>query len=202
MNIWFMLWVFFSVFILGAFFWSLQILLKQKNAWKQFSKRHGLNYQPGGLMTSPILQGSFRGYGVSIVSEPQLDNDARTRRYRTVIQIEMKPGMPTEGVIASPQMKGVASQLDLQETYTPDSKSWDSAIYLRTKNAELLAPYFTESRTKAMSALMTINGVNVLFIFNEKDTLIRFETPDPLEDVTRMERLVSKIADAADILSV
>ncbi len=202
MNIWFMLWVFLSVFILGAFFWSLRILIKQKNSWKKFSKRHGLEYQPGGLMSSPTVMGTFRGYGVSVVSEPQLDTDGRTRRYRTVIQVEMKAGMPTEGVIASARMRGIAAQLDLQETFTPENAEWDGGIYLRTKSAELLAPYFTDKRIKAMNALMTINGVNVLFIFNEKDTLMRFETPDPLEDVTRMERLIGKVIDAADILSV
>ncbi|MBE2192193.1 MAG: hypothetical protein KDJ26_08320 [Alphaproteobacteria bacterium] len=202
MNIWFMLWVFFAVFIMGVFFWSLQILMRQKTAWKQVAKRHNLNYVAGGMMSSPIMSGAFRNYGLSVYSEAQLDEDARGKRYRTVIQMELKSGMPTEGVIASAKLSAVASQLDLQEVYTPDTPDWNHGTYIRTRSEELLAPYFTPARTKAINALMTINGVNVLFVFNEKDTLLRFETPDPLDDVSKMERLINKIADAADILSV
>lgn len=202
MNIWFMLWVFFSVFILGVFFWSLQILMRQKNAWKKFAKRHKMEYIAGSALSSPVVRGAFRGHAVSVYSEPQIDNDSRGPKYRTVVQFDMRPGMPTEGVVSSPKLGAVLSGIHLPEALHPDHPDWNKDIYVRTQSAELLGPYFTEARTRALNSLMTVKNVNVLFIFNEKETLLRFETPDPLDDDSKLERLVNKIADAADILSV
>lgn len=200
MNIWFVLWIFFSVFILGVFFWSLQILLRQKAAWKQYAARHNLSYQSGSLMQSPTVTGLVSGYELGLFSEARTENDSKGRKFRTVLQLDLKPGMPAEGVISSAGMAAIVSTLDIKESFKPESAEWDDKIIVKATNPEKLHPYFTPARIKALKALMGTKGVEAMLIFNENETFLRFETPDPLDSIEKVDRLVTKICGVADIL--
>lgn len=202
MNIWLVFWVFFSVFIMGIFFWSTQILMRQKTAWRQFAKRHGLTYDSRAVLASPAVGGFYRSYGLAIFSEEQLDGDSRGHKFRTIIQMELPAGMPTEGVVATQSLSEMASLLELEEVYTPENGAWDSSIYLKTKDVEKMRAYLTSQRVAALNALMTAKGLGALFIFNEKETLLRIETAEPLDNADRLEKLVNKICDTADKLLV
>ena len=68
--------------------------------------------------------------------------------------------MPVEGVVASLRNHGFASGLiDLTEVYVPEFPSWDQSILVKASNIELLKPYMTDERLRALQALMTIKTV-------------------------------------------
>lgn len=203
MNIWFLVWIFLSVLICGVFAWSMQILLKQKQVWKQFALRHKLTYENPAFLKSPVVSGLYKNLPLEIFSEAQTSDDQRGRRFRTIVQFELSSGMPVEGVVASRHYHRFANNLtDLTEVFAPDHPGWSDAILMKTQNSELLRPYLTPARCAALLNLMTIKGFNALFIFDRNSTFLRLETADPLYDLPKMERLIEKIENHARVLAL
>lgn len=203
MNIWFMLWVFVAVFIFGIFFWSMSILFQQKKAWALFAQRAGLQFIKGQIFKSAVVRGAYREIPLNIFSEEQGSADKRSRRFRTIIQFELKPGMPIEGVITSAEGRSFASGLlDLTETVTPDVPGWDHTILIKTKDAEILKAYLTPDRYKSLLTLLTIKSLGCIFIFDRTATFLRFESADPFTDAEKLDRLCAKIVEHAKVLSL
>lgn len=203
MNIWFMVWVFVAVVIMGTFFWSVRILLRQKMAWKAFAKSHNLTFDQRGITMSAVVSGDMRGVPLTISSDPQVDEDYRGRRFMTTIQLDMHFAMPTDGVIGSPGLRRFVNSLALPEEFVPSKNSgWNDKAMIKAQEAEKLDAYFTRERTQAINSLMLIKGVNVLIVFNAREMLLRFETPDPMDDAERLSRLVNKIIDVSEVLKV
>ncbi|HNQ91648.1 MAG TPA: hypothetical protein PKI93_01820 [Alphaproteobacteria bacterium] len=203
MNIWFMIWVFVAVILMGTFFWNMRILMWQKMAWKDFAKKHNMDFSSKGVVASGVISGAFQGFYLTVSSDPQIDEDFRGRRFVTVVQVDLKSSMPTEGVVGSPGLRRFVGDLPLAEEFVPhESSGWNPQALIKAQSAEALNSYFTKERTQALNSLMSVKGVNVLFVFNEKSTLLRFETPDPMDDAAKLDRLVGKILEAAKILTV
>lgn len=203
MNLWFLVWIFLSVFICGIFFWSLEILFKQKKTWADFAKKHGLEIANPGMLKSPMINGLYKKLPLQIFSEPQSTPDQRGRRFRTIIQFELPQGMPTEGIVASRHYHPFAHSLsDLPHRYTPDVQGgWSADVLILTKNIEALKPYFTPARLNTLSNLMTTKTFNSVLIFDLNSTILRIETPDPLYQMDKMEKLVAKIEECVRTLS-
>lgn len=202
MNLWFLVWVFLSVFICGIFLWSLQILFKQKQIWGKFAKKNGLEITNPALLKSPVISGVYKGFPLEIFSEAQATEDQRGRRFRTVIQFELPQGMPTEGIVASRKYHAFANTLiDLTTRITPDVPGWSPEILIKTKNVEALTPYLTQARYNTLMTLMTTKSFNTVFIFDTNTTILRIETPDPLYDLEKMDRLCAKLEEYARALS-
>lgn len=201
MNIWFMLWVFFSVFVLGIFFWTILILMRQKNAWFEFAKRNSLTFYRRGILDSAIVSGLYKENFVSIFSEGQSDDSGRGRRFRTVIQFDLPPGMSTEGVAASPSLAQFVTNLPLAEFYVPQGE-WNEKSLVKTMSPKAVAEYFNADRVRVLNGLMSVPGLTTLFVFNERETLLRVETSDPMVDANKLERLVSKVSDVVRVLAL
>lgn len=200
LNFWFLIWVFLAVFITGIFLWSAQILFRQKKTWGDFAKKHKLNARSIALMKSPIVSGDFRGFNIHLYSEEQPTEDQRGRRFRTILQVELPP-MPVAGIVASSRSHAFANGLvDLNEVYVPEFPGWDSSLLIKTANVELLKPYLTDERLRALLSLLTIKTFNALYIFDKTAGFLRLETPDPLYDMQKLERLLSKVTDQATLL--
>jgi hypothetical protein len=194
-NIWFLVWAFLAIFIFGIFFWDVQILLRQKKAWTDFAKKHGLNVVQPKFFASPGLRGFIRGYDVSVFSELQTVNEAGTRRYRTIIQIELPSKFQTSGVIASAQARAFALSMNLPQEIKIEQAGWNQSVYLATENKELFEPFLTQERLKSFHALTSIKGVACVFIFDTNVCFLRFETPDAIEDAKKLDKLIQKILD-------
>lgn len=181
----------------------MQILFKQKQAWSAFAKKNKLDYDPQSLFKSPIVRGTYRGFYTMLFSEEQPTNDQRGRRFRTIIQMELPGGMPIDGVIVSRDNHTFANNLqDLVEVYAPDFPGWDNGILIRSRNTELLKPYFTDERYRSLISIMTIKSIAAILIFDTNSTYLRFETADPMSDAGKLERMISKIADQAQVLAL
>lgn len=201
MNIWFMLWVFFSVFVLGIFFWTMLILMRQKSAWQDFAKRNSLQFVRKGIMDSAVVYGQYKGFSLSVFSEAQSDDSGRGRRFRTIVQFDLPAGMPTEGVAGSPALELFVKNLPLAEFFVPQGE-WEKRSLIKTMNAKALGDYFNADRVRVLNGLMSVPGLTTLFVFNERETLLRVETGDPMSDSKKLERLASKVADVVRVLAL
>lgn len=202
LNIWFTLWVFLTIFIMGTFFWSMMILFRQKQVWGAFAKRHQMIFTPNGFFRSPAMRGVVRGFVTTIFSEEQTTQDNRGRRFRTVVQIELPVGMPTEGVATSPELRTFADMMQLAQDVAPSIPDWNKNIVFKTTSVEKMTSFLTPERVKTLNAIMSSKGVNCIFVYNERETLLRFETADPLDQTEKIDRFVTKALESAKILSL
>lgn len=202
MNIWFMLWVFLAVFILGTSLWSLYILLRQKRVWKTFAEKHGLKYSSEALYKSPMVVGLFSGMQIAFFSDKQVSAKESDIGVRTIIQIAMGAPMPCEGVIAAASFKNFVAGLMLPDQFVPDVAGWNKDILIHVKDLEKMRSYFSPERLSAINALMSIRISPAMIIFTGEDTILRIESSDPFDEEGRLERFIKKVTDAAKILSV
>ena len=178
----------------------MQILFRQKKTWGDFARKHKLNIRTPAIMRSPIVSGDFKGFTIQLYSEEQPTDDQRGRRFRTILHVELPP-MDIEGIVASQRNQNFANGLvDLTEVYVPEFPGWDSSILIKTRSVEMLKPYLTDERLRALQSLLTIKTVSGLYIFDRTAGYLRFETADPLYDLQKLERLLSKITDQAVLL--
>lgn len=200
MNIWIVIWAFFATFIMGITLWSFRILLRQKQAWGQFAKRHNLECVSKAFMKSPIISGAIRDYFITVMSVEEDDDDGRGRYFRSVIQFNLKNPMPVEGVIASSWLRRAAGDLKLPQEGASEMTAIGHGTIVSSQDSTKLSPYFTKERVQALSAMATVKNAAMIFIFNEQEAFLRFETADALDDVSRLEKLVNKVIDAAKVL--
>lgn len=202
MNIWFLLWLFLALFIVGLFGWSFLILQRQKRAWAEFAKKNNLQLNEGKLFASSSVTGNFKSFPFYLYSEEQAINQSGNRRFRTIIQFELPAPMPAPGVVASAEAGNFARALNLKETYVPEYDFWNKSIVLITDNTEALRPYLTEERCKSFNSLMTIKAIACILIFDDKNTFLRFETAETFDDVGKLDRFVQKAVEQAKVLSL
>lgn len=202
MNIWFLLWVFLTVFLIGLFGWSFHILLRQRRAWVQFGKKNNLAVNERGMFASVSITGMLRTLPFYLYSEEQAVGTNGGRRFRTIIQIELPGPMPVPGIVASADAANFARGLNLREAYVPEFDFWNKNIVVLTDNAEGLKPYMTEERCRSLNAVMTIKSIASILIFDDKNVYLRFETADPFDNAAKLQRFVDKAMDQAKILSI
>ncbi len=200
MNIWIVVWAFFATFIMGITFWSFRILIRQKQAWGQYAKRHNLDYDSKAFIKSPIVSGMVGDYFITILSVEQDDDDGKGRCYRSVIQFNLKNPMMVEGVIASSWLRRFAGALKLPQEGTNAMKEISHGTVVFSQDDAKLTPYFTMERVQVLAAMAAVKNAAILMIFNEEEAFLRFETSDALDDVSRLEKLVNKVIDAAKVL--
>lgn len=200
MQFWFLIWVFLAIFIFGIFFWSMNILLRQRRVWSAVAKKFNMKLEMGGLMSSPAARGVIQGFDVTLYSEEQPTIDGRAKQFRSVIQIDLGKVMPTGGAVVSPDLKPFAAGLNLPETYLPNIEGWNKAIVIVVQNSAAIQPYFTVDRCKSLNALMSMKFYNAILIFDVNNTILRVETADPLHEEGKLEKLILKMLDQAKIL--
>ncbi len=202
-SVWIFIWAVVSLFILGVFGWSVQILLLQKAAWKVFAKKMKLNYQEGPkFLSSPVLSGSLGAYGFGLFSEERPTPDARGLRFNTVIEIALRRGMPMMGVVGTEAMVPIINTLVIKQTLSPADPDWNNAWLVRTDNQIAMEKYLTPARMETLKKLFRMKILAALFIFDQNDAVLRLETADPLTDADRLEKIVKNLVQQAGILAL
>lgn len=194
-SMWILIWLFFSAFILGVTGWSLLVLYQQKKAWKAFATARKLSYEPGTLVGPPSLRGLIDGQVVALFTGQQQTNDARGQRLVTVIEVDMKCALPTGAAIGTPETALFIAGLRLDYEYKPDLPAdlWSPDYAVRTRDVRLLQDYLTPERATALRNIFGMKNSVALLFFDEYDCLLRMETPDPLRDSARIEKIVMRI---------
>lgn len=192
---WILLWVALSAFLLGITGWTYMILREQKRAWAAFATAHKLKYDPGKFMSSPTMTGMIGRYSVSFFPGQQPTADSRSQRLVTVVEIDLKCGLPTAAAIGSPDTASFVHALALDFTYEPEAPEggWSKSYPVRTRDIQKLKAYLTPARVQALHSLFSMKNVAALFFCDEYDTVLRLETADPLRDEKKTEKIINRI---------
>jgi hypothetical protein len=192
---WILVWLLLSLTVLGIAVWSFMILFKQKKAWAAYAKRNGLNYEAGKLFGPPVVTGDRDGMYYSFFTGAQNSKDSRGQRLVTVLEFDMKHGMPTGAVMGTKDTSPFIDQLRLKDEFKPnfDTNIWDPSYILRTRDTYKLAGLFTAERAKAIHNIFSFKRAAALLFFDEIDCIARIEVSDPLNDVERFEKIIQRI---------
>lgn len=192
---WFFIWAVLSAVVLGATLWSYLVLRQQKKAWQAFAKRHSLDYKPGTLMGAPFMAGKIGAHNIAFFTGLQQTNDARGQRFLTVIELDLRVGLPTAAAMGTKDAAGFINALRLDHDFRPEEgdENWRPDYVARTRDVHKLKAYLTPERKAALHNLFSMNNVVILYFFDEQDCILRLETPDPLRDDRKMEKIVNRI---------
>jgi hypothetical protein len=195
---WILLWLVLSVFVLGVFVWSMAILQQQKKAWYAFAKKAGLTYRAGKYTDAPVVTGMVKQFKVTFFTDSLRTKDVRGRRFITTIEVEMGDGMPTMAVLATKDYADFLAPLRLPQTYEPPGTTWGKDFVVRAKSRDFLAAYLTPERVKVLAGLFSMKNSSSIFFFDQLDSILRIETPDPLRDAGKMEKIFRRILTVAE----
>lgn len=194
LSIWWFLWFVLSFILLGTTGWSLVILFKQKKAWAVYAKRKGLVFTKGSFAGSGSVEGSIDGFNVSLFSATQQKEDARKNRQLTVVQIILaKPFIDSIGA-GTAEMLPFLNSLDNISPHSITSDKWDAkANHLFSRNKEAVDLFLTEDRIVILNNILKLSNSDNIVVLTEEEGLFRFETSNPLTDVEKIDKLVTKL---------
>lgn len=201
-TIFWLIWFVLSAFVLAVYGWSMKILFEQKEAWRKFAEKHKLDYKSEKLTSPPYLTGRYKDHRLYVYSGVQATNDVSGQRFVTIIEIELGKGVPVAGAVGTGNLGRFILGLNFEQEYAPNSEYWDTAYTLKTRDATLLKLYLTEDRLKALQSLFKMKNASVLYFFDDVESVLRIETPDPLRNAGRMEKIFDRIYKALDILMI
>jgi len=201
-SVWFFLWLFLSGALLYFLGWTMFILLRQKQAWKIFAAQKKMRFKSTTFLGSPEISGTIDNRPVSFFVGEHLTADARSSRKLSAIEIKLASKMPIEGGIASGGMVALVQSLNLKEEIRPDHPNWDKNYIAVASNRAALAAYLTNERIEALTSLMKIRNGWVIVIFRGDVMLLRYDTPDPLDTLEKLNKILQKILDVAGILEL
>mgnify|MGYP006276942845 CR=1 FL=1 len=199
MNIWVILWIVLSSILIGIFIWSNKALIDQKKAWKRFAERNKLKYFPNSFLKSPVVSKKFKSTKFRLFSEEQLTNDMTRRRFTTVMEW-MMPGMPTNGIIASEEMKDIVDLANVNDRIKKPRGQWSSKDFIVAEDADVLMPYLTRERLDAMQRIIKIKNGRFIFAFDTNQGVLRLETNDPLLEADKITPIYDKVKEYVDKL--
>lgn len=201
-TIFWLIWFVLSAFVLSVYGWSLKILFDQKAAWKAFAEKHKLTYHADKLTSSPYITGRYKNYRLYAYTGVQTTNDVSGQRFVTIIEIELGHGVPVAGAVGTKNLGTFILNLNFDHEFVPNSPYWDTSYTLKTRNAYAMKAYLTEERLKALCGLFKMNNASVLYFFDDVESVLRIETPDPLRDSGRMGKILDRVYKVLDILIV
>lgn len=201
-SMWIALWLLIVVIVSGLFYWSTRILFRQKKAWKVYADKFRLLYQPGRFLNASSITGVLKGYRISVFSEPRLHTGRQTPRYMTCIQFSLPPGMPTGGIIASRTQEPLVRLVGLDLSVDVTDPDWDASVFIRTEDPVKLRAYLTPERIRILDTINKIKDGSLVFMFDTKQTYLRFETPLPLDHPAQLDQIVRTLLEGCSILSI
>ncbi len=200
--IWKIIWLAISAFVIFITTWSLSILFKQKKAWKEFAKKYKMRHLSGGFFDSPEIKGRVYGHDFHIFTAKHSVDDERRKKYRTVIEVRFKNNAGIKGVFATGELTPIAEYINLPEKPDVNYAGWNSEILFSTNDAKKFKKYLNQDRAKIINDISNIKNSDMLFLYDIDNVIFQIHMPNPLDDVRKIERILKKLAAAADILYV
>ena len=197
MSIWFFLWLLLSGALLFFMGWNLLILYRQKKAWKVFAAKRKLRYRSTAMMSAPEISGVMNDFTVSMFTGEHMRPDQRSSRKLTAIEVNLTSVMPFEIAIASGGMVDLARELNFKEEIRPDLAGWDKGWVVYTQSRTAAEAYLTPERLQALVGLLKEENAWVIFIARAKTTLLRLDTPLPLDTPVLIDKLCAAMTSVA-----
>lgn len=182
--------------------WTNIILLRQKRAWQAFAAAHKLRFQSPGLLSPPRMNGAYKGHEISFFPSEHQTTDSRGLRKLTAIELNLKTALPCDGAIGTGGMVTLIQALTFSQEVRPEQKWWDPGAIIKTDNAPVLEAYLSPERLKALMTLARVKNLWMIFIFKGKDVILRVDTPDPLENKTKIEKILHIMLETAKVLEL
>ncbi len=202
LSIWFVLWLLLSLVLIYFFGWTLFILLKQKKAWKAYAVKNNLRYSTKKVLSSPEISGALGDYTVNLFTGEHMAEDARSSRKLTAVEIQLSSTLPVEAGIANGEMISFIQKFCFKEEMRPKYKDWDNSYIASSDDKVILEKYLTKERFEALMSLMKVKNAWTLLAFRKDISLLRFDTPDPLLSVKKIDSLVNQMLKTAAILEL
>ncbi len=202
MSISFVVWLSISVFLLGFWFWTIYILIRQRRAWKFYAEKKKLRYDSNGFYEGISLNGAVDGYKIAIFTSEHSELDARSQRRLSAIEINLHSSLDTYGGIASGGMVKFVETLDMNKEFKPTLKGWDDSYIVRTSNIDYMRKYLSDDRVQKLIELMKEDKLWVVLIFADGQGLLRIDTPLAIDTPKKMDELVKKMIAVARILEL
>lgn len=202
MNFFLVLWAVLSIFLLGFWFWSIGILYKQKQTWKNFAKKHSLRYRSNKVFDSPEITGVMGESKVYFFTAEHDQGDGRPPRRLTSIEITLQSALPVSAAVASGGMVRIVEDLNFKGEYRPDMPGWDNSYIVRSRDIPVFKDYLTEARLRSLVKLMGIKNSWIILFFSSGQGLLRLDTPNPLYDPKLLEEYSKKLLEAAKLMEL
>jgi hypothetical protein len=202
LSIWFLLWLLLSSGMLYFLGWTLFILYRQKNAWRAYAKRCKLRYTSSRMLGSPEMSGTLDNYAISFFTAEHTAPDARSVRKLTAIEIPLLTKLPAEGAVASGGMVAFVHRLGLPDEHKPAHTAWNKEYVVKTTNRYVMEEYLTPGRLDALTDLMKVKNAWIILVFKNDTSLLRFDSPDPLDSEKKIDYIVKKMLDAVKALEL
>ncbi len=200
--IWKIIWLAISAFVVFITTWSLSILFKQKKAWKEFAKKHKMRHLSGGFFESPEIKGRVYGHDFHMFTAKHGVDDEKRKKYRTVIEVRLDNNAGIKGVFATGDLVSIAEYINLPEKPDVNYAGWNPDILFSTNDAKKFKEYLNNDRAKVINDISNIKNSDMLFLYDTDNIIFQIHMPNPLDDVRKIERILKKLAAAADILYV
>lgn len=202
MSIWFLLWLVLSGALLYFMGWTLYILHRQKAAWSKYAEAKKLRYKANTFTSSPEMSGVLNDYTFSFFTGEHTVQEGRSTRKLTATEVSLSSRMPFDCALGSGGMVTLIRPLGLKEEIIPQHQDWKTSSIAATNNRAAFEAYLTPERLDAIVALMKVKNSWVIFIARGDVMLLRFDTPDPLDNPKKIEMLVQKMTAAAKVLEL
>lgn len=194
MSIWWFLWIILSFVLLGTTVWSLVILFKQKKAWSAYAKRHSLIYTKGTFSGPCEVEGNLDGFKISLFTALQQKEDSRKNRQLTVLQLILPKPFVKAFAAGTQEMLPFLNAITPLSPHSIENSKWDSkANHIFSKNKEAVDKFLTEERVVTLNNILKLSNSDILIIISDEDGVFRFETTNPLTDLDKIEKLISKL---------
>lgn len=198
----FFLWLGVTVLLLGFWFWSIHIVLRQKRAWKVYASKRKLRYHKKGLLETPGVSGVIEDYSVSLFASEHGELNGRSHRNLTAIEITLHTSLPTDCALASGGMVPIVQGIGLHQEFKPPTKGWDDSYIVRAADLDIAREYLTHERLSNIIGLMKTEKAWIIFLFMGGKGILRLDTPLPIDNPKEIDVLVKQMINAANTLEV
>jgi len=197
LTIWWLLWAVLSFILLGATVWSLAILQQQKKTWSEFAKRRGLLFKKGKFSAPCEVEGTADGMHISLFSATQQKEDARKNRQLTVLQIKYPKSFVDSFAAGTGEMLPFLNSLGSISPHPLEDKNWDKTNHhIYSRNKEAVKKYLTEERVTLLNKILKVGNSDNVIVMEPEEVVFRFETSNPLTDLSQLDAMVSKLVAA------
>lgn len=201
--VWLLLWFGLSSIILGAFVWSIVILQKQKRSWQALSEKYKLKYESGRFMDTPTVTGMIGKFGVSCFGATRDPEDVKARRAVSVIEIKLPDGLVGSSAAGTKDMIPFLQTLSALKPHILETDIWDNdKYYFFTSDPVLAERYLNEERLKHLVAILGVKNAEVVVLHDENEAIVRVETPDPIQETVKAEKVINFLIKHAEGLMV
>lgn len=202
MSIWFFIWLLLSAALLYFLVWSFFILFRQKKTWKAYAEKNDLRFSPGKWSDPPEISGTLDGFTINFFTSEHMREGAKTTRKMTTIEIILPFKLPFDGGFASGEMVPLLKEIDIREEFKPDYQSWNKSYLATADNIPFYQSYMTAERLDALTRLMRIKNSWIILVFRNDISLLRLDTPYPLDSQNKLESAVRLMLKAAESLGI